>query len=37
LVGDASKALRELGWRPTVDFTDLVGAMVDHDLAQLIA
>ena len=32
LVGDASKAQRELGWRPTVDFTDLVAAMVDHDL-----
>jgi GDPmannose 4,6-dehydratase len=37
LVGDASKARRELGWRPAVDFTDLVGAMVDHDLALLTA
>jgi len=35
LVGDASKAHRELGWQPTVDFTDLVDAMVDHDLALL--
>jgi GDPmannose 4,6-dehydratase len=33
LVGDASKARRELGWQPTVDFLGLVGAMVDHDLA----
>lgn len=37
LVGDVSKAARELGWRPTVDFTDLVGMMVDHDLALLNA
>jgi GDPmannose 4,6-dehydratase len=37
LVGDASKARRKLGWRPTIDFTDLVGAMVDHDLARLTA
>jgi len=35
LVGDASKAMRELGWQATVEFTDLVGAMVDHDLALL--
>lgn len=31
-VGDASRARRELGWSPTVDFAGLVGAMVDHDL-----
>ncbi len=31
-VGDASKAARELGWRPTVAFADVVGRMVDHDL-----
>ena len=37
LVGDASKAHRELGWRPTVEFTDIVGAMVDHDLVLLAA
>jgi GDPmannose 4,6-dehydratase len=37
LVGDASKARRELGWQPTVDFTDLVGAMVEHDLALAAA
>lgn len=35
LVGDASKAKRELGWRGTVDFTELVGAMVNHDLELL--
>ena len=34
-VGDASKAHRELGWQPSVEFTDIVGAMVDHDLALL--
>jgi len=32
LVGDASKAHRELGWRPTINFAELVGAMVDHDV-----
>lgn len=35
LVGDASKARRELGWSPTVAFDELVGRMVDHDLALL--
>lgn len=33
LIGDASKARRELGWRPSVTFRDLVQMMVDHDLA----
>ena len=32
LCGDASKAKRKLGWRPTVPFVDLVRTMVDHDL-----
>jgi len=32
LVGDASRARRELGWEPKVDFEQLVGMMVDHDL-----
>jgi GDPmannose 4,6-dehydratase len=32
LVGDASKAGRELGWEPTVDFRGLVRLMVDADL-----
>ena len=32
-VGDAAKARRELGWAPTVGFAELVGRMVDVDLA----
>ena len=32
LVGDASKARVALGWRPEVDFDELVKLMVDHDL-----
>jgi GDPmannose 4,6-dehydratase len=35
LVGDASKAGRELGWEPTVDFRGLVRLMVDADLRAL--
>jgi GDPmannose 4,6-dehydratase len=35
MVGDASKARRELDWAPTVTFTELVGRMVDHDVALL--
>jgi len=35
LVGDASKARRKLGWRPTVGFEELVAMMVDHDVAGL--
>ena len=34
LVADASKARRELGWEPKVDFKQLVGMMVDADLAR---
>ena len=33
LLGDASKARRELGWEPTVGLEELVRLMVDHDLA----
>lgn len=33
LVGDPSKAARELGWRPQVGFNEVVGRMVDADLA----
>jgi GDPmannose 4,6-dehydratase len=33
LVGDASKARRVLGWKPTVSFEQLVTGMVDADLA----
>lgn len=34
-VGDASKAERLLGWKPTVAFAEIVGRMVDHDLELL--
>jgi GDPmannose 4,6-dehydratase len=33
LVGDASLAQATLGWEPTVGFHDLVGMMVEADLA----
>jgi GDPmannose 4,6-dehydratase len=33
LVGDASKAERELGWQRKVSFDDLVAKMVDNDIA----
>ena len=33
LIGDASKARRQLGWVPKVDFSNLVAMMVDHDLS----
>ncbi len=32
LVGDASKAERQLGWKPKVNFKELVKIMVEHDL-----
>ena len=32
LVGDASKAKRELGWQPSTTFEELVGLMVENDL-----
>jgi len=32
LLGDASKAKRELGWSPRISFDDLVKEMVDSDL-----
>ena len=34
LVGDASRARSELGWSPTVEFGEIVGRMVDADLAR---
>jgi GDPmannose 4,6-dehydratase len=37
LVGDASKARRELGWSPTIDFEELVHMLVDADLDRLRA
>jgi GDPmannose 4,6-dehydratase len=35
LVGDASKARRELGWEPKVSFQELVEIMVDADIERL--
>ena len=35
LVGDSSKARRQLGWEPTVSFAELVHLMVDADLQLL--
>ncbi len=34
LQGDASKAARELGWRPRTSFRELVATMVRYDLAE---
>ena len=33
LLGDASKARKELGWEPQVTFKELVRLMIDHDLS----
>jgi GDPmannose 4,6-dehydratase len=35
LIGDASKARRELGWEPSVSFEELVHLMVDSDIELL--
>lgn len=35
LVGDASKAYRELGWEPEVTFEELIKMMVDADLRMV--
>ncbi len=35
LIGDSSKARRQLGWEPVVAFTDLVAMMVDADIERL--
>jgi len=35
LVGDASRARSELGWRPSVSFAELIRLMVDADVADL--
>jgi GDPmannose 4,6-dehydratase len=34
LRGDASRANRDLGWSPEVSFEDLIGLMVDADMAR---
>jgi GDPmannose 4,6-dehydratase len=35
LIGDAGKARRKLGWEPAVSFEELIGMMVDADIALL--
>jgi len=35
LVGDATKARTRLGWKPKVSFAELIGMMVDADIARL--
>ena len=35
LIGDASKAKKQLGWEPKVTFEELVDIMVDADVAEL--
>lgn len=35
MVGDSTHAQRTLGWQPSVDFTDIVAAMVRHDLDEI--
>lgn len=35
LLGSPEKALRVLGWKPSVDFNILIGMMVESDLARL--
>lgn len=37
LIGNAAKARTRLGWRPEIDFTQLVTMMVDADLERLRA
>ena len=34
LLGDPSKAARELGWSPKISFEEMVAEMVSHDLAS---
>ena len=35
LCGDSSKARRELGWKPEINFRQLIEMMVESDLAAL--
>jgi GDPmannose 4,6-dehydratase len=34
LLGDSSKARKELKWKPSVDFSGLVKIMVEHDIKE---
>ena len=34
LLGDSSKARKELKWKPSVDFSGLVKIMVEHDINE---
>jgi GDPmannose 4,6-dehydratase len=34
-VGDPGRARAVLGWQPTVDYAEMVGRMVDADMAAL--
>lgn len=34
LLGDASKARRELNWRPEISFEEMIGMMVDEDIRR---
>ena len=35
LLGDASKAKKTLGWKPSINFKSLVNMMVEHDLKRM--
>ena len=35
LVGDASKARKDIGWKPELSYHDLIHLMVDHDLKSV--
>ena len=35
LRGDSSKARKELGWKPTIKFKDLVKKMVQNDIKKI--
>jgi GDPmannose 4,6-dehydratase len=34
LIGDPAKAKKQLGWKPKVSFEEMIGMMVDSDLAR---
>ena len=36
LLGDSSRARKELGWKPKTNFIQLVKKMVDTDVASVI-